>query len=84
MILFSKILLIWLLLGFMALIWGWKTLHNPENVERVEMTLSEMSEDVGISKDDCLVIFYFVLLTLGIIVIPFVLIRKVLNLKRGE
>ena len=84
MILFLKILLIWLLLGFIALIWGWRMLHNPENDEKVEATLNEMSEDVGISKEDCLVLFYFVLLTLGIIVIPFVLIRKVLNLKRGE
>lgn len=84
MIFLSKILLIWILSGFIAFAWGWRSSHKSENVEKLEAALNEMSEDVGISKEDCLVIFYFVLLTLGIIIIPFILVRKIFNLKRDD
>jgi hypothetical protein len=84
MILFSKVFLIWFLLGLIALIWGWIMFHKPENEDKVESDLEELSSDVGISKDDCKVITYLVMIAFGFLIIPIVLVRRILKIRKDK
>lgn len=84
MILFSKVILIWLILGVASFSWSWHALHKSENVERVELSIFELSSDLGFSECDCTVILYMVLFLFGFLAIPIVIVRKFLKLLKRK
>jgi hypothetical protein len=82
MILFLEIVLGWFITGVIAFIWAWRVFHKPENEEKVNLNMQELSNDVGISGDDCKVITYLVIIFFGFLIIPIALIRKILKIRK--
>lgn len=82
MMLFLEIVLGWFITGVIAFLWAWIVFHKSENKEKVNLNIQELSNDAGISEDDCRVITYLVIIIFGFLIIPVAFIRKLLKIRK--
>lgn len=82
--LFLNILLIWLVMGLLTFVWGYVAAKNPENADKVEECLHEISRECHVSKEESKAIAYTLFIVLGFILLPFIMTRKLLRFVKKE